>query len=139
MSDFLAGQILRASDLNSHFPTDSWHAPTPGSLWSNYGAGYNNLGYRKDADGVVSLRGLVQTVAPTDTGAKRRITTLPSGYRPIANWLMTAFGDVGTIGGSVRLNIEPSGDITIADADADMDINGIWVYLSLDGLQFATT
>lgn len=61
----------------------AWITPTFTNSWVNYGAGYNDAGYRKDAEGWVHLRGLVKN--GTD-GAS--IFTLPVGYRPAATELL---------------------------------------------------
>ncbi len=60
-----------------------WIAPSFTNSWVNYGAGYNDCGYRKDEMGWVHLRGLVKN--GTD-GAS--IFTLPAGYRPQARELL---------------------------------------------------
>jgi len=64
-------------------PDSGWVAPTFTNSWVNYGAGYNDAGYYKDAFGWVTLRGLVKN--GTD-GAS--IFTLPVGCRPEATMLM---------------------------------------------------
>lgn len=65
--------------------TGAWSGLTPGNGWANYGGTtYPALEYTKSADGVVTMRGLVQNGA-----ANTVIATLPVGYRPSARQIFT--------------------------------------------------
>lgn len=58
----------------------AWTAATPSGAWTNLGAGYHVLGYRKVQDDV-QVRG---TVTGGTSGSQ--IYTLPVGFRPTANY-----------------------------------------------------
>src|SRR5688500_19704332 len=51
--------------------------PAFAANFSNYGSGYATVGFRKEDNGVVRLKGLVANGVATGT-----IFTLPSGYAP---------------------------------------------------------
>lgn len=63
---------------------DNWHAMTLSSPWTNRGAGYPALSYRKVASPANSVQ-LVGQVAPNGAASGSTIATLPSGYRPTTN------------------------------------------------------
>lgn len=102
-------------------PDSGWVAPTFTNSWVNYGAGYNNAGYYKDAFGWVTLRGLVKN--GTD-GAS--IFTLPVGYRPEATMLMP----IASADHYGRLDINTAGLVTPSATTTEPG----WV--CLDGVRF---
>jgi hypothetical protein len=124
-----------------------WIAPTFTNSWVDYGSGFQTVGYRKVGD-VVQLRGLMKNGT---LGASA--FTLPVGYRPTANILLTgltsAHASVTT--GAASAGTAHTHPITgINETAARVDINAAagtvivpvsasngWV--SLDGLSFATT
>lgn len=80
----------------------SWQTATLQGAWVNYGGNYPILQYTKAADGVVTLRGLVQN-GSTDSV----IATLPAGYRPAETALMTSVCSDAYC----RYDIQEDGDI----------------------------
>lgn len=101
-------------------PSKDWTAPTLQNSWVNYGAGFSDAGYRKDATGMVYLRGLIKSGT---IGAAA--LTLPVGFRPSSLLL------VGTISNDAigRIQIASSGTVTPTAPS-----NNAWV--SLDGITF---
>lgn len=103
-------------------PADSaWIAPTFQNSWVNYGGGVHaNAGYRRDADGVVHLRGLVKsgTIASA-------MFTLPAGYRPSMQLIHPAVSN-DTIG---RVDVLTTGEV-IAYAPSSN------VYVSISAVHF---
>lgn len=98
-----------------------WTAPTLLNGWVNYGAGFNDAGYMKDAHGFVHLKGLIKngvTTRPTT------LFTLPSGYRPSNECICTTSSN--DLYGQAR--VEPDGDVTFHV--------GSNVWFSLDGISF---
>jgi len=69
--------------------------------WLNFDSGHAAAGYRKHADGMVQIRGLVKTGAD---GAG--MFTLPSGYRPAATLLVAITDGAGEV---VRLDLGTGG------------------------------
>lgn len=103
---------------------DYWRAPALLNSWVNYGSGYSTAGYRKDASGLVHVRGFVK--AGSASGAV--IFTLPAGYRP---GMLTAFGQTQWSGGPgvAELDITTAGDLKWYGAAAPS-----WIVL--DGITF---
>lgn len=58
----------------------AWTEPTLLNSWTNYGGGYSNSGYYKDATGTVHLQGAIRSGT---LGAAA--FTLPAGSRPLAS------------------------------------------------------
>jgi hypothetical protein len=92
-----SGQYLVAPDL-------AWTAPTLINSWANFGSGYANAEYRKDALGWVHIHGLVTS------GASAIIFTLPSGYRPA---VIERFATSVTGGASGTLAVDTSGNVQL--------------------------
>jgi hypothetical protein len=97
--------------------------PGFGSGWKNAGGGYQSVGFYRDDEGVVHLRGAVAFPASSIT-----IFTLPTGYRPAATEMFSAeLDDAGsamvfvTSGGDVDLEfVNPNGSAPHA-----MSLSGI--------------
>ena len=117
-------------DLWVDTSTPTWIAPTLLNSWANYGGGYNNAGYMKDALGFVHLRGLIKN------GNIATIFNLPSGYRPVGQCLFFApCNHTPTPPVSARIDIIPStGAVNLVSYETLG--NNAWV--SLDGIMFAT-
>lgn len=99
-----------------------WQAPTLVNGFTNTGAGWagNVAGFRKDRNGVVHLRGMVQ--AAGDASA----LSLPVGYRPSG---LTSFV-VTTAGGGrtdfARVQVSGGGAVTVfRGADTTADLSGV--------------
>lgn len=99
----------------------SWTALTLNTGWVNYGAPYDNAGYKKVGD-LVFLEGFVVRTSGTET----IIATLPVGYRPAAQKYYT----VGTSTGY--------GVIAITTAGQIVHVSGGFGFVQLDGLNFST-
>lgn len=103
---------------------DDWIAPTLATGWSDFGSGYEISGYRKAADGTIFLRGLLAKGAAGGT----TIFTLPAGYRPSYEVLLTGYMSSGV---ATRIDIQTDGQV-VAFAPAVAD--GQW--WTLGGLNF---
>jgi hypothetical protein len=79
--------------------------PVLGTGWTDAGTPYQPVGYIKDADGWVSLRGRLKAGTGTDAVA----FTLPAGYLPGGTVLYRV--PVGS-GSSGTLTVEANGDVT---------------------------
>lgn len=79
--------------------------------WVNYGAGYYDASYVKDAAGYVHLRGAIKS------GSGGTVAfSLPAGYRPSSAVAFPALSSTGNIGASTALGavqINSNGDVTI--------------------------
>lgn len=76
---FVLGKLSNGPQVMGPIAIGSVGAPAYQNSWGYAGAGYEDLHYWKDADGVVHLKGL--TFGGTRGNA---ITTLPVGIRPLA-------------------------------------------------------
>ena len=94
-------------------------APTLLNSWANYGGGYNDAGYCKDALGIVHLRGLIKDGVVTSPAF-----LLPSDCRPSAQ---EAFATVAN-DLFARVDVLANGNVTPKV--------GSNVFFSLDGITF---
>lgn len=101
-------------------PSTGWIAPTFTNSWVNYGSGFNDAGYYKDALGFVHLKGLIKSGTVGSSAF-----TLPVGLRPQATELLGTVSN-GAVG---RVDIATSGTVTPTSPS-----NNTWV--ALDGLTF---
>jgi hypothetical protein len=95
------------------------------SGWTSQGATENPLGYFKDRDGTVHLRG---RVAGSAASAGSVLFTLPVGFRPTnAKDIQTSnFGAVSFVRGEVIFLITAAGSVQILTNNATaLDLNGI--------------
>lgn len=107
--------------LNFSKPDAAWVTPTFQNSWVNYGSGYNDAKYRKDALGYVNIKGLVKSGTISTT---LPIFTLPAGYRPAQRYLFNAQSN-GALG---RVDVDTDGKVI------PLTGNNAWV--SLDGIRF---
>lgn len=126
----LTGTLLQAAN-HSHAatPDTSWHEvgdtgePAFTNSWVNYGGSWSTAAFRIDAEGYVHLKGLVKNGT-----ASTSIFTLPSGYRPNEQLLVSNSMYNGTTVTGDRLHINPTGTI------APQGSGTAWV--TLDGVVF---
>jgi hypothetical protein len=105
-----------------------WTDATLAGAWTSNttSAAYPNVGFRKDASGVVHFRGMATT------GAAALIFTLPSGYRPDHDvWLPTVDGS-----GANGIFIKASDGTVQTAVNADGTGGSGATNLRLDGLTF---
>lgn len=98
-----------------------WTAPTLLNGWVNYGAGFNDAGYMKDAHGFVHLKGLLKD------GTTTKLTpffNLPAGFRPAAQHIFAASSFEAY--GEVR--VEADGDVSFLVGSAG--------WICLDSISF---
>jgi hypothetical protein len=116
-----------------------WITPTFTNGWTNYSGAFNQAGYRRIGNQVF-LRGLVVGT----TGAANPMFTLPVGFRPTSQNLLTAGNQVTTSSAasagtahthtvaavSTRLNVTAAGLVSVEATTASN------AYTSLDGVSF---
>ncbi len=100
---------------------NGWSNLTLQNSWAAYGDSFATPQYTKAADGIVTLKGLIRSGTMT---AGTIITTLPAGYRPSAELLITCVS-VNAYG---RINIDSSGNVKF--------YAGSNSWLSLDNITF---
>jgi hypothetical protein len=84
-----------------------WTAMPLASGWSNFAAGFQTAQYRKVGD-IVYARGVVQAAA----GAASTIATLPAGFRPPADLLLTTWFSTPSVNNAAtRLRLSAGGTI----------------------------
>lgn len=109
--------------------TGTWTAPTLTNSWANLGGAAITTGYLKDSLGFIHLRG---TVANGTAGAT--ITTLPVGFRPVAEVYFRVRAWNGAA--EVQVSITVASDGTVKDKNSA--IGGAGQNLSFDGITFDT-
>jgi hypothetical protein len=102
-------------------PASPWIAPSLLNSWVNFGAPLENVGYFKDAAGVVHITGTVKS----GTSNSAAIFTLPAGYRP-ANELLIA---VDSNGAHCNMTV-------LANGTVGPNTSGSTTRMSLDGISF---
>lgn len=104
-----------------------------GSGWRHYngttGGSFGPVKYRKSADGIVHLQGLIQSTVPDNTA---NMFTLPSGYRPDYVLIIDVTSSTNTF--QYRISIDPSGVVSIYSIDDNDIIDNQW--FSLSGISF---
>lgn len=96
-----------------------WIAPTFSGTWVNYGSPYENVGYTRDANRRVHLRGMTKSGTVGTS-----VFTLASGYRPANDEIFPvasndAFGEV---------IVKADGTVVVFVGDA--------TFVSLSGISF---
>lgn len=104
---------------------EDWTAPTLGNSWVDTGSGWEPAGYRKLANGLVVLRGLISSGT---TASGTTLFTLPTDYRPDISVPFQQATFNGTTGTDVR--VRASGEVQIAGTAT----SSTWV--SLQGISF---
>lgn len=100
-------------------------APVLSGGWQNFGGSFAPIGYWKDKEGVVHIRGFISSGTLT---AGTLLFNLPAGYRPSGGRLAFA---VLSSNGMGRVDINTVGDVFIDSVPA----NG---WLNLTGISFRT-
>jgi hypothetical protein len=94
----------------------NWIAPALLNSWAQQ-ANYAPIGYRKDPNNIVHLRGNL-----TGGAANTVIFTLPAGYRPASFLTFSALG----AGGAVWIEVRPNGEVFTVTAPSNLTaLNGI--------------
>lgn len=114
----LGGGAYAATSLSHSALT--WHTPVALNHWQLYGGGYATLGYAKDSNGVVHLRGGVKN------GTSNTVFRLPVGYRPSHYLYMPIYTVSGGVG---SIYIYPTGTVNVEGS-------GSTGYAGLDGVSF---
>ncbi|MBJ7358141.1 hypothetical protein [Nocardioides sp.] len=117
-------------------PADKWHVvgtagePHFHGSWFQY-PGYEPASFRKDADGVVTVRGGV--TAGGDIGSSD-VFELPAGYRPAncSRFVVATTNGFGTESEFGSVTICPDGDVQMEEAGDDR-------FVSLEGISFSVS
>ncbi len=85
-----------------------------GASWVNYGSTYSTAQYKKGADDIVSLRGLIKSGTATSGTV---IATLPTGYRPAKNVICTTitYDSAQASAAGARIDVASDGRIYIRE------------------------
>jgi hypothetical protein len=130
---------LSAKTVEKLDPTpEAWRSfDTPGNpqltgFWVVFPGQYSAPGFRKDADGEVSLRGAVTQNA--NVASNSTVTTLPVGYRPAACTMFSVatFNGLGNQDPEGAIQICPNGLVTMYEEGDDR-------FVSLDGISFSVS
>ncbi len=107
----------------------AWQTPTFQNSWADYGSGYSALGYFKDSQGIVHIRGVV-----AGGSCGYAVFTLPAGYRPGYRTIRTGRAHNGSISFSTRTDVLTNGQV-VAGGYVGGPVCGT-VFYSLDGISF---
>jgi hypothetical protein len=121
-----AGTADVANSLAPALSASAWIAPTLATGWTNYGSGYNDPGYYKDALGWVHLKGMIKGPAATGT-----VFTLPAGYAPAQRYLTIAWGASGGYA-VARIDVDTIGNVIVIPTGTVTN----WDWVSLDQVYF---
>lgn len=100
---------------------EAWIAPTLLNGWVNFGSQYYNAGYRRDVNGMVTLRGLLKS------GTSQTLFILPTSYSPQSSLLIaTVANGIGT----ARVKILSDGKVQMPEYSS--------AWSGLDGVSFFT-
>jgi hypothetical protein len=97
--------------------------PTLNSPWINYGGGFGGARYFKNAQGMVTIEGLIQA-APASPVTAVVVFTLLAGYRPPDTLMFSTWNG----GGAGRWDIQANGDVVMQ--------SGNTAFTSLSGISF---
>lgn len=119
--------ISNASDYYSiqamFYPTTAgWTTLSLQNGWQVFDGGHSQNRYRKAADGMVTVKGLIKNGT---TAAGTVIAQLPAGFRPNERLCFAALGGFG----HARFDVLPNGQIIIASGVQS-------IFSSLDGISF---
>lgn len=119
--------ISNASDYYSiqamFYPTTAgWTTLSLQNSWTVFDSGHSQNRYRKAADGMVTLKGLIKN---GNTNPGTVVATLPAGFRPSERLCFAALGGFG----HARFDVLPNGQIIISSGAQS-------VFSSLDGISF---
>ncbi|MGW2048528.1 hypothetical protein ACWCPF_25600 [Streptomyces sp. NPDC001858] len=91
---------------------DAWTAPSLTSPWINYpgGGNYQGARYKKQADGIVVIEGLIASNGTSVSGVSN-VFTLPASYRPTATLV---FGTLNTGNVIRQLEVVETGVVRFA-------------------------
>lgn len=99
-------KIAMLSDL----ALGAWQTPSLNLGWIGLGGTWADPQYRKDASGLVRLRGAMQHATSSSNGV---IFTLPTGFRPLKREFFICYG----AGGAFRVDVYANGDVETTGAN----------------------
>ncbi len=106
---------------------DDWVAPTLLNSWLQYDGVSAPVGYRKDPDGRVWLRGTIKSGTTTN---RTPIFILPAGYLPAYEHYLATYGAIaGPADGFASVYVVPSGQVQVGTV-----ANSSW--LGLENISF---
>jgi hypothetical protein len=117
-----------ANSLAAPLSTATWQTPTLATGWTNYGNGYNDPGFYKDALGWVHLKGMIKGPAATST-----MFTLPAGYLPAQRYLTMTWGASAGNYAFARVDVDTAGNVMVIPTTVAVTN---WDWVSLDMVYF---
>ena len=97
--------------------------------WVNFGGSWAKVGFTKDSQGIVHLKGLARD-GVTSQGTP--IFALPVGYRPSESIVCLAYCFDGVTQRECRIDVHPDGDVEVGGQGSTVDNS----WLSLEGISF---
>jgi hypothetical protein len=93
-----------------------WTAPTMINAWTSFGAPFAPIGFYKDADGFVHLRGMMTGGATPNPGF-----VLPAGYWPEGRCVFCTDSN----GAHARLDVDATGNVIPVIATTFVTLDGL--------------
>jgi len=106
---------------------EDWHGVNFLNGWRNYGSGWAGAAYRKDALGVVHVRGLI-TGGTTGWGPNGVAFNLPPGYRPAERLMFVSI--CGENWGVTRCDVDAAGNVFIGQTETPGSSGNTWLTLT---------
>lgn len=94
----------------SDFTPGTWQTPTLLLSWIQLGGAWQDVSFRKDTSGLVTIRGGMQRATASVDGV---IFVLPTGYRPTKQETFICY----SAGGAYRVNVYPNGNVETSGAN----------------------
>lgn len=133
-----SAQVLISATGGGGGEPEAWKTLEPIAPWTNFGAPFDNLEYRKNA-GNIELRGVVHPAESTNIKAVH-IATLPESHWPTKERII--FSGTHVLGaseaaGPMAIIAEPDGKIYLYKPNSDAEVKIPGDYVTLDGVIFS--
>jgi hypothetical protein len=112
-------------------PDRTWTSLSMANGWGAYGAPFALPRFRKTANGMVSVQGLISR-AGGNPGQNVSVATLPAGYRPGMQVMFACTCSGSNVTDAVRVDVDAAGNMPLTVGS----ISQPWVYMSIDVIQF---
>jgi len=107
-------------------------------FWEDFGSGYARFGFRKDANGVVHLRGSLSCAQEHTLATSQEMLELPPAFCPKANEVFPVA--TGTGGGTFAMSVVEVDPVALGDRGCKVQIGpgAMTGFVSLSGIEYDT-
>lgn len=107
-----------------------WQVPTIASGWQNNGTPTDDVGFMKDSDGYVHLKGLIITTLNPPT-LPVIMFSIPPGFRPKKSGYHIAYGTSGGVNHPIFINITATGSVVVQDG-----VSALYDIISFEDIKY---